>query len=380
MSGAFDWSEAQRAAQVRFRRFVDAEIRPQAARADAQGRLPADLPRRLGAAGLLLGAGLDAVELGLLHAEVGAACASTRSLLTVQGMVAGAIARWGSTAQRERWLGPLARGERVAAFALSEAEAGSDALALQCAAQAEDGGWRLMGSKAWTSFAQIADVFLVVARSGSELTAFLIGRDTPGLTLEALPAGLGLRAVMGADLRLGDCRIGADARLGGRGFGFAAVAAGALDFGRYSIACGAAGAAAECLSLALVHARERVQFGRPIGEHGAVQGLLARMLAAVQTARLQCARAGTLRQTGDPRAGAETLLAKYQATRALSAVAADAVQVLGARGCAAGHPAERHYRDAKVLEIIEGTTQIHEWLLAREALDGSWELPAVQSG
>ncbi len=135
--------------------------------------------------------------------------------------------------------------------------------------------------------------------------------------------------------------------------------------------------AAECMAHALAHARERVQFGRPIGEQGGVQGLLARMLAAVQTGRLQCVRAGTLRQAGDPRARAETLLAKYQATRALTAVAADAVQVLGARGCSAGHPVERHYRDAKVLEIIEGTTQIHEWLLAREALDGAWDLPGV---
>ena len=372
MSTAFDGNQSQRSAQTRFRAFVDAEIRPQAVCADAQGRLPADLPRRLGAAGLLLGDGLDAVELGLLHAEVGAACASTRSLLTVQGMVAGAIARWGGAAQRERWLGPLARGERVAAFALSEPEAGSDALSLQCAAQSDDAGWRLSGRKAWISFAQIADVYLLIARTGSDLTAFLVERDTPGLTLEALPAGLGLRAVMGADLRLDGCRLPADARIGGRGFGYAAVAAGALDFGRYSVACGAAGAAADCLAHALAHARERVQFGRPIGEHGAVQGLLARMLAAVQTGRLQCVRAGTLRQADDPRARAETLLAKYQATRALTAVAADAVQVLGARGCSAGHPVERHYRDAKVLEIIEGTTQIHE------ALDGAWDLPGVQ--
>lgn len=378
MSGEFDWSESQRAAQARFRAFADAEIRPQAVRADAEGQLPADLPRRLGAAGLLLGDGLDAVELGLLHAEVGAACASTRSLLTVQGMVAGAIARWGSATQRARWLGPLARGECVAAFALSEAEAGSDALALECAAQADDAGWRLDGRKAWTSFAQIADVCLVVARTGSDLTAFLVERDTPGLAREALPAGLGLRAVMGANLHFKECRLPADARLGGRGFGYAAVAAGALDFGRYSVGCGAAGAAADCRAQALAHARERVQFGRPIGEHGAVQGLLARMLAAVQSARLQCARAGALRQAGDPRAGAETLLAKYQATRALSAVAADAVQVLGARGCAAGHPVERHYRDARVLEIIEGTTQVHEWLLAREALGGAWNLRADQ--
>lgn len=367
--------ESRRAAQARFRTWVDAGIRPHSARADAEGRLPADLPRRLGAAGLLLGDGLDAVELGLLHAEVGAACASTRSLLTVQGMVAGAIARWGSAAQRARWLAPLARGECVAGFALSEPEAGSDALALQCTARAVDSGWRLAGRKAWTSFGQIAEVFLVIARIESDLTAFLVERDAPGLTLEALPPGLGLRAVMGADLHLADCRIGSEARLSGRGLGFAAVAAGALDYGRYSVACGAAGAAADCLSRALAHARERQQFGRPIGEHGAVQGLLARMLAATQGARLQCARAGALRQAGDLRAGAETLLAKHQATRALSAVAADAVQILGARGCAGGHPVERHYRDAKVLEIIEGSTQIHEWLLAREALAGAWELP-----
>ncbi len=254
----------------------------------------------------------------------------------------------------------------------------SDALALQCAAQGDDGGWRLDGRKAWTSFAQIADVYLVIARSGSDLTAFLVERGTSGLTLEALPAGLGLRAVMGANLHLQACRLPVDARLGGRGFGYAAVAAGALDFGRYSVGCGAAGAAADCLSHALAHARERVQFGRPIGEHGAVQGLLARMLAAVQSARLQCAHAGALRQAGDSRAEAETLLAKYQATRALAAVAADAVQVLGARGCGAGHPVERHYRDAKVLEIIEGTTQIHEWLLARAALDGAWDAPGAQ--
>lgn len=370
-----EWTDAQRQIREQFRAFVDAEIRPHARRFDAEQRLSSDLAHRIGGRGLLIGDGLDALSLGLLHETVGAVCASTRSLLTVQGMVAAAIRRWGSATQRERWLPALANGTTVAAFALSEPDAGSDACSLQCTAHADGEGFRLHGVKTWISFAEIAGLILLIARLDGQLTAFLVERDTAGLTVEPIRGLLGARASMLGTMRFEACHVPASARIGGVGFGFAAVAATALDYGRYSVAWGSTGAAGACLEAAITHARERKQFGKPLAEQALVQRLLTRMVVQVQSARLLCARAGWLRQNQHPAAVSETSLAKYQATVCASAVATDALQLLGARGIGGEADVERHFRDARVMELIEGSTQIQEIVLGARAVSGeAWLL------
>lgn len=368
---AFDWSPAHKLQRAAFRAFVDSAIAPHAAGYEASEQLPAlELAARFGAHGWLAGETLDPLAFALLHQAVGAASGSVRSLLTVQSMVATAIARCGTPAQRERWLGPLHAGTAIAGFALTEPDAGSDTTALACSATPTDQGFVLAGRKSWVSFAQCANVLLVIARIDTQPTAFLVDAETPGITVEPIRGLTGLRAVMGGSVMFDQCQVPAHARLGGPGLGFSLVAQTALDVGRFSVACGAAGAAAACLNVALQHVRTRRQFGKPLIDHPGLRPRLARMLVATRSAALFCARAAAARAAKDDSAIAETVLAKYHATQCLSQVAADAVHLLGASGCARDALVARHHADASLLEIIEGTTEIQELLIAQALASG----------
>ncbi len=371
----FELTPRQRAERASFRAFAAREIEPHAARFDAEERLPQELLRALAEQGYLGaavsrahgGAGMDQLTLGLLHAEIGRACASTRSLLTVQSMVAQAIERWGDPAQRERWLPGLARGERVAAFALTEPEAGSDLEAMQTSARADGEGYAVSGRKKWISFGMIADLILLFARSEGGLSAFLIEPGIEGFHRTPIQRMLGVRASQLAELRLEGCRLPREARLGRGGLPFSLIASTALDLGRYSVAWGCVGIAEACARASLEHARQRRQGGKAIAEHQLVQRLLTGMITGARAARLLCAQAGARRDSGDPRALADTMVAKYFASTTASRIAADAVQIHGASGCAQGSAVERHFRDARLMEIIEGSTQIQEVTIAQLA-------------
>ncbi|MFJ9447799.1 acyl-CoA dehydrogenase family protein [Kitasatospora sp. NPDC101235] len=329
----------------------------------ARGHLGALVPPEYG------GAGLDAVSFGLLNEAVGHGCSSMRSLLTVHSMVVHAVTRWGSEQQRAHWLPRLASGESVGAFGLSEAEAGSDAGRLRTTAKRlPDGGYTLTGGKKWTTFGQRADVYLVFARLDDRITAFLVGRDAPGLEVVPVAGMLGTRASLLAELRLQDCRVQAEALVGRPGFGLSAVATSALDIGRYSVAWGCVGLLAACADAAMAHADERVQFGKPLGEHQLVRRMIADMVTDTTAARLLCLRAGQLKDAGDPATVNATWMAKYFASVKAFRAAADTVQIFGAAGCAEGHPAQRMLRDAKIMEIIEGSTQVQQDYLAQAAL------------
>jgi alkylation response protein AidB-like acyl-CoA dehydrogenase len=280
------------------------------------------------------------------------------------------VLRFGSRAQKERWLPRLARGEAIGAFALSEPNVGSDASAVETVATPEGDGWVLNGRKKWTTYGQIADLYLLFARTAEgKPLAFLVERDSPGLVVEPLRGITGTRASMLAELRLEGCRLAGDARLGGAGFGLG-IAVATLEVGRYSVACGTAGIIRACLDASLAYAAERVQYGVPIGEHQLVQQMLARMAAGYRAAHWLCLRAGWLRDQGDPAAPHETFVAKYLASTTATRAALDAVQIHGANGCSEGHPVERYLRDSRVMEIIEGSTQIQEITIARGELAG----------
>jgi glutaryl-CoA dehydrogenase (non-decarboxylating) len=364
--------------QTSFREFARKEIEPHADRWDREEVIPVDLVDAFAAQGWFGalvpeqygGQGMDAVAFGLLNEEIGAACSSVRSMLTVHSMVSHAVARWGNAALRDTWLPRLATGEVVGAFGLSEDSSGSDAADMATTAVRDGVGYRLTGTKKWITYGQRADVYLVFALCEGKPAAFLVERSAPGVDVVPVHGMLGTKASMLAEVRLTDVPVPAGALVGRVGFGIAAVATSALDIGRYSVAWGCVGILAAALRISLDHARERTSFGVPIAEHQLVQRMLADMSTAHAAARLLCLEAGELKDAGDSRTVNATWTAKYFASCQAFRAAADAVQVLGARGCAEGHPAQRLLRDAKVMEIIEGSTQLQQTYLARAADQG----------
>lgn len=361
-------SEAQSEVRARTRAFVRERITPYADRWEREDGFPVELVAELRGAGLVGaplpeevgGGGLDPVAYGLLTEEVGRGCSSVRSLLTVHDMSTLAVHRWGSRRLREELVPAMARGDKLVAFALSEPSAGSDGAAVETEAHQEDDHFVLSGRKRWITCGRIADLFLVVARTEKGPVALLVDGDTPGLTRTPIPGMMGTGASHLAELTFDACRVPEQRLVGRPGFGFSAVAGAALDHGRYSVAWGAAGIAQASLDATLRYTEERHQFGVPLQEHQLVRRKLTDMIAETRAARLLCYRAGHLRATGSPGALAETQVAKYFASRAAVRAASAAVQLHGANGLSPEHPVGRYLRDARVTEIIEGSTQIQQ--------------------
>ncbi|HEX9945443.1 MAG TPA: acyl-CoA dehydrogenase family protein [Thermoanaerobaculia bacterium] len=361
-------SAEQRAARAEFRAFAAAEVAPHADRWDREGAIPPELIGRLRERGYLGsnvspqygGCGRDMITYGLLTEEIARGCSSVRSLLTVHDMVAHAIHRWGSREQKETYLPRMARGEVLGALALSEPNAGSDAKSVETTAA--DGGdvWVLNGRKKWITGGQIAGLFLAFAQVDGQPAAFLVEREAPGLTVQPLQGIVGTRASMLAELLFADCRVPKGQLVGRPGFGISHVAAAALEQGRYSVAWGAVGIVQACLDACRTYAAERRQFGAPLADHQLIRAMLTDMIVGVRAARLLCLRAGWLRDAGDPGAFMETMAAKYFASRLATRAANDAVQIHGANGLSEDYPVARYLRDARVTEIIEGSTQIQQ--------------------
>ncbi|MEV7927739.1 acyl-CoA dehydrogenase family protein [Kitasatospora sp. NPDC088779] len=353
-----------------------AAVRDDAARWDEQGALPDEAVRAVAAAGLLGldlparhgGAGATPAQLGEAVAHLGGVCGALRALLTVQGMTAAALLRWGGEEQRARWLPALASGERLAGFAATEREAGS-ALA-EVGTRIEDDGERLVvtGAKRWVTFGQSADVFLVLGRTDAGPTAVLVEADRPGIVREPVSGQLGLRAARIAHLTFDRVRVPRENLVAPPGLGLTHTAAVALDHGRFTVAWGCVGMAEACLADAAEHAARRVQGGVPLAGHQLVRSLLARSAVDTAAARALAERAAEARVGSPLGAATETVVAKYAAAGAAKAVADRAVQILGSAGCEPGVRAGRFYRDAKVMEIIEGSPQVAELHIADRLL------------
>lgn len=360
-------SPEQERARAEFEAWTAREVTPHAGAWDRAARTPPETIRALGETGWLGavvprehgGAGMDWVTFALLNEELGRGCSSIRSLLTVHSMASFAVLRWGSAAQRERFLPALASGAMLGAFALSEPEVGSDASAIATAAVRDGDGWVLDGTKKWTTYGQVADLFLVAAQVDGKPLALVVERGAPGLTVEPLDGITGTRASMLAELRFDGCRVPAASRLAGPGFGMA-VALSALEVGRLSVAAGCVGIVRACLDASLAYAGTRRQGGSTIGEHQLVRRMLAEMATSWRAARLLALRAAYLRDAAAPDAGIESFVAKYFASRAAGRAALDAVQIHGANGCTDRYPVERYLRDSRVMEIIEGSTEIQQ--------------------
>ncbi|PRH81127.1 acyl-CoA dehydrogenase [Streptomyces solincola] len=366
----------QRQYAKEFRAFADEAVAPHADAWHRAQRTPPQAVRALADQGLLGlpvptaygGGGCDAVTLGLLAGELGRACSSLRSLLTVHTMVAHAVNRWGPRPLKETWLPRLARGESIGALAVSEPETGSDAAAVTTRITRDgDGNWRIDGHKKWITYGETADVFLVVGRSAEGPTALLVERDTPGLRTELIEDMIGIRASMTANVYFENVRVPAAHLLARPGLGVSHVSGAALDLGRYTVGWGCVGILDACLDAAADYAGRRVQFGSPIKEHQLVRRMISTMYADAQAARLLCLEAGRLRDAGDPGALAAASTAKYFAATAAGRAAADAVQIHGANGCGPDYPVQRYLGDSRVMEVIEGSTQLHQVGLAEYA-------------
>ncbi|MGE5632418.1 MAG: acyl-CoA dehydrogenase family protein [Caulobacteraceae bacterium] len=355
-----------------FRSFAEDVISPYAGKFDREERISDEVIAMLAQKGYLgsmlpkeyNGMGIDQITIGILNEEIGRACSSVRSLLTVHGMVALAILRWGTQEQRDYWLPMMSRGEIIGAFCLTEPEVGSDAKSIKSTAVKSNSHYILNGAKRWTTMGQIADIFLVFAQCEGVPTAFIVEKDTPGLSIKPKRGLLGARASMIADIDFNNCQLREENIIGRIGTGLSHVAVSSLDYGRYTIAWGCVGLGQICLEKSVQYARKRKQFGEPLRKHQLIQQMITEMVVNIKAARLLCYHAGLLRNSADPESIMETWNAKYFASKMVNLVANYTVQIHGANGCIGEHDIERYYRDARINEIIEGTTQMHEILIA----------------
>ncbi|MBD2592899.1 acyl-CoA dehydrogenase family protein [Nostoc spongiaeforme FACHB-130] len=365
-------SAQQKNAQAEFRAFVNQEICPDAGKWDRQEFTPPELIKKIAQRGFLGailpqeygGRAMDMITYGILNEEIGRGCSSIRSLLTVHNMVAHAVCKWGNKSQKEYWLPKLASGEIIAAFALSEPNVGSDAKSVETKATLVGDTYVLNGQKKWITYGQIADIYLVFAQCEGKPTAFLVEKNSPGFTVKPMSGILGVRASMSAELYFHNCQIPRENLVGRLGFGFAYIAASALDYGRYSVAAGCVGIAQACLEACIKYTNERTQFGVYLKEHQLIRQKITQMIANTKAARLLCYQAGYLKDINDPNSIIETSIAKYFASTVATKIANDAVQLHGGNGCSNEYPVERYLRDSKIMEIIEGSTQIQEITIA----------------
>ncbi|UWE13706.1 acyl-CoA dehydrogenase family protein [Actinacidiphila bryophytorum] len=364
------------------RDFADREIAPHAAQWDRAEAVDRAVVKKLGAVGFLGltigeefgGSGGDHLAYCLVTEELGRADSSVRGIVSVSlGLVAKSIAHWGSERQKREWLPRLTSGEALGCFGLTEPGTGSDAANLTTRAVREGDAYVITGGKTFITNGTWADVVLLFARTGSTedghrgVSAFLVPTDTPGLTRRAIHGKLGLRGQATAEIVLDGVRVPADSMLGPEGKGFS-VAMSALAKGRMSVAAGCVGIAQACLDAAVGYAGQREQFGVPIAGHQLVQELLADIAVDVSTARLLTWQVADLIDRGLPFA-TESSLAKLHASEAAVRCANNALQVFGGYGYIDEYPVGKLLRDARVMTLYEGTSQIHKLLIGR-ALTG----------
>ncbi|GIW20454.1 MAG: butyryl-CoA dehydrogenase [Chloroflexota bacterium] len=376
----FSLTEENRLVQQAARAFAETEILPYIREWDArgevhrevfdkmaeQGFLGAPIPERYG------GAGMDYISFALLCEELERADTAFRVVQSVHvALNSLALLQWGTEEQRQRWLVPQARGEKLATFALTEPGVGTDAANLATTARRDGAGYRLNGQKIWISLADLADHFLVFAtvdraKGWRGICAFVLERGMKGLSTGTIHGKMGIRAGNTGLINLDDVFVPEENRIGEEGEGFL-VAMSAIDQGRYTVAAGAVGLAQACLDASVRYARERRTFGEEIGRHQLVKEMIARMVAGIEAGRLLVWRAGWLKNLGR-RTTRETSLAKWYATEHAVQCALDAIQIHGAYGYSNEYPVERYLRNAKAAVIYEGTSQLHTLIAADYAL------------
>ncbi len=375
----FELTDEQRLIRETARDFTDNEIVPVARENDRNESFDTDLVKKMADMGFLGaivseeygGRGLDYRTYGLIVEEIGRGDSSARTVVSVQtSLVCSSIERWGTEEQKHEWLPKLCSGEALGCFGLTEPSSGSDAASLKTRATKIDGGWKLNGQKQWISMGNHAKVALIFAQTDPEkahrgLACFLVPTDSDGFSSGEIHGKLGLKASDTAELSLSDVEVPDETMLGEIGDGFK-VAMSALDSGRFSVASGCVGISQGCVNASVQYAKEREQFGRPIGSFQLVQAMIADMIVDTEAARGLVWKAGWLKDTGKP-STTETSIAKLYATEAAVRNANLAIQVHGGSGYVDDHPVERYLRDARVATLYEGTSQIQKLIIGRAA-------------
>jgi alkylation response protein AidB-like acyl-CoA dehydrogenase len=374
----FTLTHEQRAVAELAREFAQGEIAPHIERWDREHHFPRELYTKMAEAGLLGivvpeqfgGAGADYVSYALAIEELARVDAGTAVTLSVHAMICTAILKLGSPEQQARYLPKLASGEWIAGFALTEPDAGSDAASIRSTATRDGGDWIVRGRKQWCTNGSYAGVTMGMFRTGGPgpkgITAFLIENDGPGIVVEKVTQKLGIHTSNTCDLAFDDVRVPAGAMLGDEGAGFTQAMT-ALTSGRIGISAQAVGILSACLDASVKFAKEREAFGKPIGAFEAISFKVARMATDLDAARLLVYRAAALADRGEPFA-VEASKAKLFASTAARTHASEAVQIHGGYGYTTEFPVERYYRDAKITEIYEGTSEIQHIIIARSLL------------
>jgi butyryl-CoA dehydrogenase len=373
-------TEEQELTQRAARDFATEKVLPRAAEIDEQGKIPTEIVREMGALGFMGtyvperygGPGLDAVSYALVLEEINRACASTGVVLcTHMSLAVDPILNHGSEEQKEKYLPKLARGEWIGCFALSEPASGSDAAAMRTSARRDGDHWILNGTKNFITNGSLSNMAIVFAQTDSAqkrkgIAAFIVEKGTPGFSVGKLEKKLGIRGSDTAQLIFQDARVPAANLLGEASEGYK-IALSTLDGGRISIAAQAVGIARACLEDSLAYAKQREAFGKKIADFQAIQWMLADMATEIDAARLLTWRAAAMKDAGE-----DYILAAAEAKLFASDVAVkasrDCVQIFGGYGYLKDFPAERHYRDAKITEIYEGTSEIMKLVIAEEIL------------
>jgi butyryl-CoA dehydrogenase len=369
-------SEPQRNFQQRIAQFARGRIAAEAAGIDERGTFPRAVVAEMAALGLLGvtipaewgGAGLDYISYALAIEAISSVSAVLAVIAAVNNsLVAEPIAQFGTSAQKAQWLRPLATGQALGGFALSEEHAGSDAANQQSTARLDEGGYVINGRKVWVANAEAADVLIVFASTqpgirGRGVSAFVVPMDTPGITRVAAADSLGVRGLGCMDLAFTNVRVGSEALLSDPGDGFR-VAMWALDGGRVAIAAQALGVGEAALQEAVSHAKTREAFGQPIGNYQAIQWMLADMATELDAARMLTLKAADSRQRG-MRPTVDASMAKLFASEAAHRAADKAMQILASSGYRRGSVVERLFRDARATEIYQGTSEVQRMVIA----------------
>jgi butyryl-CoA dehydrogenase len=375
-------TEEQQMLQKSVREFAESEVRPMAKENDETGLFPVGLFRKaagLGLTGVAFpeadgGAGFDHIAYSIVIEEISRCCASTGVILSVQNsLFCEPIHRYGTAEQKKKFLLPFTRGEKIGCYALTEPQAGSNAAALETKAVKKGDAYVLNGTKAWITNGGVADAAIVYVNSDpvkgeKGITALVVEKGTPGFRVGKEEKKLGINATACSELVFADCEVPAANRIGNEGEGYR-VALATLDGGRIGIAAQATGIAQGAFEAALKWSQERMAFGHPIAQFQAIQFMLADMATEIDAARLLVRKAAWKQDTGG-RFSLEAATAKLFASEMASRVAHKAIQIFGGYGYSREYPVERAYRDARITEIYEGTSEIQRLVIAAWVLKG----------
>jgi butyryl-CoA dehydrogenase len=376
----FELTDEQQLIRDAVREFAEAEVTPIAAELDHDHRFPYELLPKLAEMNLMGmpypekegGAGADYMSYVIAIEELSRACASTGIILSAHTSLATwPVYKFGTEAQKDRYLQDMASGRRLGAFALTEPAAGTDAGAGTATATLHADGYALNGSKMFITNAPYAEVYIVFAKTDPDrgtrgMSAFIVEKDTPGFSVGEAEHKLGIRGSSTPPIYFSDCRVPREALLGAEGEGFK-IAMQTLDGGRIGVSAQALGIAQAALDASVAYAKERVQFGKPIATLQAIQWMIADMATEIDAARLLVYRAASCVDRGQPYS-TEGAMAKLFASETATRVAGKAIQIHGGYGYTESYPVERNYRDAKITEIYEGTSEVQRMVIARSTL------------